>query len=143
MIPEEDYTIPLGIAEVKKVGKDCTIVAYSSMVLKALKAAEKLSQDGIDAEVIDLRTIKPLDKQTILNSVKKTGRLVIAHEAVQSFGVGSEIAAFVMEEAFDYLDAKILRVGAPDTPVPFSKHMEQAYMPNSENIIEAVKKILK
>ncbi len=143
MIPEEEYTIPLGVADIKRVGKDVSIVASSSMVFKALAAAEKLSQEGIDAEVIDLRTIKPLDKQTILDSVKKTGRMVIAHEAVKSFGVGSEIAAFVMEEAFDYLDAAIVRVGAPDTPVPFSKHMEQAYLPNSQNIIEAVKSILK
>jgi len=140
--PEEEYTIPLGKAEVKREGTDVTLVATSRMVYEALKAANDLSKNGISAEVVDPRTLVPLDKDTILNSVKKTGRLVIAHEAVKTGGFGAEIAAFVSEEAFDYLDAPIKRIGAPFTTVPFSAPLENFYLPNSDDIVKAVKDIL-
>ncbi len=141
-IPEEEYVVPLGKAAIKRYGKDATVVATSAMVWEALAAADKLMEEGIELEVVDLRTIAPLDKETILGSVEKTGRLVIAHEAVKSFGLGAEIAAFVLEEAFDYLDAPIVRVGAPGTPVPFSSPLEKAYLPNSAQIAAKVKEMM-
>ncbi len=142
-IPEEEYTIPLGKADIKRQGKDVTIVATSRMVFEALKAADELAQGGISAEIVDPRTISPLDKETILNSVKKTGRLDIAHEAVKAFGIGAEIAAVVQEEAFDYLDAPIKRVGAAFTPLPVSKPMEYICLPWAKDIVKAVKEIVK
>ncbi len=139
-IPEEDYLVPIGKADVKKPGKDVTVVATSRMVHQSLEAARTLSEEGIEVEVIDLRTISPLDKETIFQSVEKTSRLVVAHEAVKAFGVGAEIAAMVAEEMIDCLDAPILRVGAPFTPVPFN--LESFYLPNAEDVIKAVKKAL-
>ena len=140
-IPEEEYTIPLGKADVKRQGKDVTIVATGRMVFEAMKAADELAHDGISLEVVDPRTISPLDKETILNSVKKTGRLVIAHEAVRAFGIGAEIAAMVQEEAFDSLDAPIKRVGAAFTPLPVSKPMEDRCLPWAKDIVQAVRQI--
>jgi len=119
-IPEEEYLVPVGKADVKRSGKDVTVVATSRMVHESLKAAQILSKEGIDVEVIDLMTISPLDKETIFQSVEKTSKLVIAHEAVKAFGIGAEISALVCEEMIDCLDAPILRVGAPFTPVPFN-----------------------
>lgn len=142
-IPEEEYVIPLGQAHIKKEGDNVTVVATARMVHEALKAAEELAGEGIDVEVIDLRSIVPLDKDTLLASVRKTGRLVIAHEAVKDWGVGAEIAATVIEEAFDFLDAPIIRVGAAFVPVPFSKPMEQFCLPWADDIIKAVKKVMK
>jgi pyruvate dehydrogenase E1 component beta subunit len=142
-IPEEEYLIPLGQAEVKREGSDVTVVATARMVHEALKAADELAADGISVGVIDPRTITPLDKNTILDSVKKTGRLVVAHEAVKTYGIGAEIATTVVEEAFDYLDAPIKRVGAAFSPVPFSKPMEQFCLPWAEDIIKAVSEIAK
>jgi len=139
-IPEEDYLVPIGKADVKKPGKDVTVVATSRMVHQSLEAARTLSEEGIEVEVIDLRTISPLDKETIFQSVEKTSRLVVAHEAVKAFGIGAEIAAMVAEEMIDCLDAPILRVGAPFTPVPFN--LESFYLPNAEDVIKAVKKAL-
>jgi acetoin:2,6-dichlorophenolindophenol oxidoreductase subunit beta len=140
-VPEEDYTIPIGQAKIVKDGKDVTIVALGQMVHKALAAVETLENNGISPEIIDPRTISPLDKETIKLSVKKTGRLIIVHEAVKIGGVGAEIAAMVQEEVFDYLDAPIQRVAAPFTPVPYSKPLENYYLPNVEDIIHAVNKI--
>ncbi len=140
-VPDELYTVELGKADVKREGKDVTIVATSLMVHTALEAADKLKADGIDAEVVDLRSLLPLDKETVLESVKKTNSLVIAHEAVTFAGPGAEIAAMVAEEAIDFLDAPIKRVGAPFCPVPFSPPLEQFYIPDAGNIIEAVKSI--
>lgn len=140
-IPEEEYTLPLGKADIKREGKDVTVVAIGRMVYEAMIAAEKLATDGISVEIVDPRTISPLDMETILNSVKKTGRAVIAHEAVKIAGFGGEIAATIAEEAFDYLDAPVRRLGAPFTPVPFSKPLEKVYLPNNENIIRVVKEI--
>lgn len=139
-IPEEEYLVPIGKADVKRIGGDVTVVATSRMVHQSLEAAKVLSNEGIDVEVIDLRTINPLDKETIFKSVKKTSRLVIAHEAVKAFGIGAEIAAMVCEEMIDCLDAPVLRVGAPFVPVPFN--LEKFYLPNSEDVIKAVKKVM-
>jgi pyruvate dehydrogenase E1 component beta subunit len=141
-VPEEPYTIPLGVADIKREGKDVTVVATMAMVHKALEAAEDLAKEGIEVEVVDPRTLSPLDKETIINSVKKTHRLVIVHEAVKQAGPGAEIAATVAEEAFEYLDAPIKRVAAPFTPVPFSPVLESAYIPSKESIISAVKEVI-
>jgi len=141
-VPLGEYTVPIGIADVKRIGKDATIVASGLMVQRALSAALKLEMEGVNAEVVDLRTILPLDKETILRSVKKTSRLVVAHEAPKMGGVGGEIAALVAEEALEYLDAPIQRIGAPFSPVPFSRNLENAYVPSEEQIITAVKRTM-
>jgi len=139
-IPEEEYLVPIGQADVKRPGRDVTVVATSRMVHQSLEAAQTLAREGIEAEVIDLMTITPLDKETIFKSVQKTSRLVIAHEAVKAFGIGAEISAMVCEEMIDCLDAPILRVGAPYAPVPFNP--ERLYLPNAEDVIKAVEKVL-
>ena len=141
-VPEGEHLIPLGQADVKRVGTDVTIVTISQMVLKALRAAERLAADGIEAEVIDLRTLAPLDLETVLRSVRKTGRVVIAHEACRRGGFGGELAAQIQEEAFDFLDAPIRRVGALDVPIPYSKPMEEYVIPDEERIVAAVKRVL-
>ncbi|KJR49161.1 Acetoin dehydrogenase E1 component beta-subunit [Desulfosporosinus sp. I2] len=141
-VPEGEYTIPIGKADIKREGKDVTILAYSMMLHKALAAAETLALDGIDAEVIDPRTLIPFDKETLYKSIEKTGRLVIVHEAVKQGGFGGEIAAMVAEECFDSLDAPIKRVAAPFTPIPFASGLESAYIPDEAKIIDAVKSVL-
>jgi pyruvate dehydrogenase E1 component beta subunit len=141
-VPDGEYVIPLGQCDVKKAGDDITIVAVSRVVTEALAAAAKLEEHGVTADVIDPRTIQPLDLATIVNSVKKTGRLIIASDDVKCGGIGSEVAARIVEEAFDSLDAPILRVAAPDMPIPFSPTLEQAYMPNAQKIIEAAKRLI-
>ncbi len=141
-VPEEEYTIPLGQAEVKRKGEDITIVGISRQVGEALSAATKLEQSGISAEVIDVRTLQPLDLKTIVESVKRTSRLVIASDDVKTGGVGAEISASVSENAFGYLDAPIARIACPDTPIPFSPPLEQSYMPNADKIVETVKAIM-
>ena len=138
-VPEGEYTIPLGKADIKREGKDVTILAYSMMLHKALAAAETLALEGIEAEVIDPRTLVPFDKETLYKSIEKTGRLVIVHEAVKQGGFGGEIAAMVAEECFDFLDASIKRVAAPFAPIPFASNLEAAYIPDEAKIIEAVK----
>ena len=140
-VPNEFYYIPIGSAEVKKEGKDLTIVATQALVYDALEVSRDLEKNGISVEVIDPRTLKPLDKETILKSVKKTGKLIIADEDWISCGISSEISAIVCEEAIDYLDAPIIRVGPPDTPCPFSPPLEKAYIPGKEEIIKGIKKI--
>ena len=139
-IPEEEYLVPLGKAEVKKEGRDVTVIATSRMVHEAMEAAGTLSKEGTEIEVIDLRSISPLDKETIFRSVEKTTRLVVAHEAVKAFGVGAEISALVSEEMIDCLDGPILRVGAPFTPVPYN--LENAYLPRSIDVVKAVRRSL-
>lgn len=139
-IPEEEYLVPIGKADVRRAGGDVTIVTASRMVQQALNAAETLAGQGTDAEVIDLRSLTPLDKESIFKSVEKTSRLVIAHEAVKSFGMGAEIAAMVSEEMIDVLDAPVVRVGAPFSPVPFSQ--EGDYLPNESDIVRAVEKVM-
>ncbi|WP_027183183.1 alpha-ketoacid dehydrogenase subunit beta [Desulfovibrio inopinatus] len=140
-VPDESYSIELGKADVKREGSDVTIVAYSQMLYSALEAAEQLKADGINAEVVDPRCLLPLDKDTIIDSVKKTHKLVVAHEAVTFAGAGAEIAAIIADEAIEYIDAPIKRVGAPFCPVPFSPPLEQFYIPGAGQIIEAVKSI--
>ncbi len=138
-VPEESYAIEFGKADIKREGTDVTVVATSKMVHSALEAAEILAKDGISLEVVDPRTVQPLDTDTILASVKKTHALVIAHEAVGFAGPGAEIAAQVAEKAFDYLDAPITRVAAPFCPVPFSPPLEQAFIPGAQDIVKAVR----
>ena len=142
LVPEEDYTIPFGVADVKREGGDVTIVAYSMMVKKALEAAEILAEDGIEAEVVDPRTLVPFDIDTVVASVKKTHRLIVASEECGRAGVCAEIAFRVMEEAFDYLDAPIERVAAADVPVPFSPPMEEFIMPKVEDLVEAARRLV-
>jgi pyruvate dehydrogenase E1 component beta subunit len=137
-VPEQDYEIPFGQAEVKRQGKDVTVVATSLMVQRALQAAGKLAQKGIDVEVVDPRTLVPLDRTTIIDSVAKTGRLVVADECHKSCGVASEIAAIVAEEGFHHLKAPIRRVATPDVPIPFSRPMEAYIEPSEEKIVQAV-----
>ncbi|TET63976.1 alpha-ketoacid dehydrogenase subunit beta [Candidatus Bathyarchaeota archaeon] len=141
-VPEEEYMIPFGVADIKKKGSDVTIVATSYMVHKALEAARELEAESINVEVVDPRTLVPLDRQTIISSVKKTGRLVVVSEGCKTAGVTAEIAAIVAEEAVDYLDAPIKRVAEPDTPIPFSPTLEQYVIPNEKSIINAVKEII-
>jgi pyruvate/2-oxoglutarate/acetoin dehydrogenase E1 component len=141
-VPEGEYTIPLGVADVKRKGDDVTIVGVSRCVNESLSAAKKLEEKGVSAEVIDIRTLQPLDLQTILDSVKRTARLVIVSDDVKTGGVGAEISATVTENAFDYLDAPVMRVACPDTPIPFSPPLEQLYMPNADKIIQAVGQIV-
>lgn len=136
---DPDFTIPLGKAKVVREGKDVTIVTYSKMVHESLKAAEILAKDGIDVEVVDLRSIKPMDTETILNSVKKTSRLAAVQEVWLTCSVASEVAAIVAENAIEYLDAPIVRVGALDTPSPFAPVMEQFVLPNPEKIVKAIR----
>jgi len=140
-VPEEEYLIPIGKADFKREGKDVTIVATSRMVLQALRAAETLAQDGIEAEVVDPRTLVPLDEDAILRSVKKTGRLVIAHEACKRSGYGAEIAALVCEKAFYDLDAPIKRIAAMNTPVPFAPKLESYVTPDEKTIIKGVREL--
>ena len=141
-VPEdEDFTIQLGVAEVKREGSDATIVARSLMVPAALKAAEELEKDGISCEVIDPRTIRPLDIDTIVTSVKKTNRLVIAEESHPFCGVAAEISAEVNERAFDFLDAPVKRVSGVDVPMPYAKNLEQLAIPGAEQIIAAVREV--
>ena len=142
MIPNEDYTVPFGVADVKREGKDVTIVATLYMVHKALASAEQLNREGISVEVLDPRTLVPLDKTAIVKSVRKTGRLVIVSEDCKTAGVSAEIASIVAEEALDYLDAPIKRVAEPDTPIPFSPPMEQFVIPNENSIVQAVRSIV-
>lgn len=141
-VPEEDYAIPIGLADIKRPGSDVTVVTWSKMLGVAFKAAAELAKDGIEIEIVDLRTLVPLDKDTILKSVKKTGRLVVLHEATRTGGFGGEIAALVAEEAFGDLKAPIKRVAPPDIPVPFSPPLEQFYIPNESQLIQAVKGIM-
>lgn len=137
-VPEDEYLIPLGKADIKRSGKDVTIIAYSRQVQFALEAAKQLEQKGIDAEVLDLRSLVPLDWEAIESSVKKTHRVVVVHEAVKRSGYGGEIAAQIMEGAFDYLDAPVKRVAAKNVVPPFSPPLEDAFFPGVNDIVEGV-----
>jgi pyruvate dehydrogenase E1 component beta subunit len=141
-VPEELYEIPLGQAHVVRPGTNFTIVAIGRMVAESLVAAERLASDGIDVEVIDPRTLQPFDSETVVNSVKKTHRALVAHEAVRFGGIGAEFAAQIQEEAFDYLDAPVGRVGAPFSPVPFSPPLEKLYLPNADTIVAEVRRLV-
>jgi pyruvate/2-oxoglutarate/acetoin dehydrogenase E1 component len=141
-VPEEEYLIPFGQADIKRVGSDVTVVATSRMVHRALEAANRLAAEGISVEVVDPRTLNPLDEDTILASVRKTQRLVIAYEAYERGGIGAEIAALVANKALDYLDAPIERVASLNTPMPFSPKLENYVVPNEERIMAGIKRVL-
>jgi len=141
-VPEEEYTIPFGVAEVKRKGSDITVVATMYMVHKARNAASELEKEGLSVEVVDPRTLTPLDKKAIVDSVKKTGRLVIVSEDCKTGGVSAEISSVVAEEAIDYLDSPIKRVTGADTPIPFSPPLEQYVIPDEKAIIKAIKEVV-
>jgi len=141
-VPEGEYLIPLGVAEIKRKGKDVTIVSFGKIIKEAYKAADTLAVEGIDCEIIDLRTVRPMDHKTILDSVKKTNRLVILEEAWPFGNVATEITYMVQDQAFDYLDAPIVKINTADTPAPFSPVLLEQWLPNSEDVIKAVKKVL-
>ena len=141
-IPEGEYLIPIGVADIKKAGTDVTIVSFGKMMKIALKAAEELAQDNISAEVIDLRSVRPIDYATVINSVKKTNRLVIVEESWPLASLASEIGFKVQREAFDYLDAPIKRVMGGDVPLPYAPTLIEAYLPNPERVIKAVKEVM-
>jgi acetoin:2,6-dichlorophenolindophenol oxidoreductase subunit beta len=141
-VPEEIYEIPLGQAATLKQGRDATVIAVGRMVPEAMIAAGELAKDGTEVEVIDLRTVQPLDSATILESIRRTNRALVVHEAVTFGGIGAEIAAQIQEEAFDYLDAPVLRLGAPFAPVPFSPVLERAYIPDAARIATGVGRLL-
>jgi acetoin:2,6-dichlorophenolindophenol oxidoreductase subunit beta len=137
-VPEDDYIVPIGQADVKRSGDDITLVTYSYMTLKCLEAAEALQDEGIRVEVVDLRTLTPLDKETILQSVEKTGRAIVVHEAVKRGGVGGDIAAMIMEEAYDDLDAPVMRIAGKNTTIPYNLELEKVCVPSVADIVEGV-----
>ena len=141
-VPEGEYTIPIGVAEVKREGTDVTIVSFGKIIKEAYKAADELAKEGISCEIIDLRTIRPLDKETILKSVKKTNRLVVVEEAWPFGNISTEITYIVQSEAFDYLDAPVVKVNTADTPAPYSPELFKEWLPNSDEVVKAVKKVL-
>jgi pyruvate dehydrogenase E1 component beta subunit len=143
VVPEEEYTIPFGVAAVKREGADVTVIATSLMVARALESAEELAKEGISCEIIDPRTIKPLDMETILDSVKKTQRAVVIHEACLTGGVGADIGMRIMEQAFSYLRAPVKRIASWDTPQPFSIVLEQAVIPQSSRIIAEIRALVR
>jgi pyruvate/2-oxoglutarate/acetoin dehydrogenase E1 component len=144
MVPEEAYVVPLGQAELKRPGQHLTVVAASILTLRALEAAQQLAEEGIEVEVIDLRTLKPYDEETIVESVKRTGRLLIAHEVPLIGGFGAEIAAMVAQsDAFAYLEAPVVRLGGADVPIPYNRALERAAVPQVEDIVEAVRRLVR
>jgi 2-oxoisovalerate dehydrogenase E1 component beta subunit len=142
-VPEEDYVVPIGKAAIRRSGTDLTIVTYGAMVWTALEAAEILARDGVSAEVLDLRTLLPLDEEAVLASVRQTGKCLVLHEDTRTGGLGAEIAATLSEKAFEWLDGPILRVTAPDTPVPYSPPLEEAFLPNVNTLLAAARKLVR
>lgn len=140
-VPQDDYIVPIGKADVKRPGRDITVITYHVGVQWASEAAEILAKEGVQVEVVDLRTLLPLDKETILNSVKKTGKVLILHEATLTGGIGGEIAALISEHAFQYLDAPIMRVASLDTPVPYAPTLEDYFLPNAKKVLEVLRKL--
>lgn len=141
-VPDEDYTLPIGKAEVKRQGDDLTVLTYGLMLHYSLEAAQIMEKEGVSVEVVDLRTLQPLDKETLIASAKKTGKVLIVHEDNKTGGIGGELAAIIAEEAFPYLDGPIMRVAAPDVPaMPFSPPMEEFFMPNPKKIATALRKL--
>jgi 2-oxoisovalerate dehydrogenase E1 component beta subunit len=138
-VPQEEYEVPIGVADVKRQGGDITLITYGAMVREALAAAEELAQEGVDVEVVDLRSLKPFDRETALASACKTGKIAIAHEAYRTCGLGGELAALISENAFEWLDAPLVRITAPDTPVPYSPPLEDAFRPNAAKIADALR----
>lgn len=140
-VPEEDYSIPLGLAEVKRPGKDVSLISYSRMLTLCINAADQLAGEGIDAEVVDVRTLRPLDDETILNSIKKTHKAIIVEEDWKSVGMGAEIATRIADKAFDYLDAPVMRIAMAEVPMPYSKPLEQMALPSVDQIVAAARQI--
>jgi 2-oxoisovalerate dehydrogenase E1 component beta subunit len=143
VLPEGEIVVPIGKADVKRTGQDISVITYGAMVHVALEAAEVLAKEGIDLEVVDLRSLMPFDKETIYESVKKTSKAIVLHEDNKTGGVGAEIAARLSEDCFDHLDGPILRIAAPDTPVPFSTPLEEYFLPNAGDVVAAAKKLAK
>jgi pyruvate dehydrogenase E1 component beta subunit len=142
-VPDGDYTTPIGKSNVLREGKDVTLVTYSKMVPYSIKAAEQLAKEGIDVEIIDLRSLRPLDMGPVIESFKHTNRAVIAEEGWKSFGVGAEVAARIYQDAFDYVDAPIQRVAQKEVPLPYNRDLEQLALPQVEDIIQAVKEVMR
>jgi len=141
-VPEGDEIVPIGLAAVRREGDDVTVVTYGAMVTPSLEAADRLAKEGVEAEVIDLRTLQPFDRKTLFASVEKTNRVVIVHEDVKTLGIGAELSAVLMEEKFDLLDAPVLRVTYPDTHPPFSHVLEQANLPNADKVVDAIRRVV-
>jgi 2-oxoisovalerate dehydrogenase E1 component beta subunit len=142
-LPTEDFIVPIGEAEVKRRGRDLSVITYGAMVHVALEAAEALEPEGIDVEVVDLRTLSPLDTHTIKDSVQKTSKVIVLHEDTKTGGIGGEIAALLAEECFSSLDAPIIRIAAPDTPVPYSPPLEEFFLPNVTDVLTAARKLVR
>lgn len=140
-IPDEDYIVPLGQARVVREGKHISVITYGAMLYVALDAAEQLASEGIELEVVDLRTLYPIDEQTVLNSARKTSKIILLHEDTQTLGVGAELAALIAERAFDFLDGPLIRVTSPDSPVPYSPPLEEAFLPSTGKLVEAARKL--
>jgi len=141
-VPDGEVLIPIGKSKVQRVGKDVTIVTYSKMLETSMKAADQLAQEGIEAEIVDLRTLRPLDMEPVIASFKKTNRAVVVEEGWRSFGIGAEVASRIYEEAFDYLDAPIKRVAQKEVPLPYNRMLEQFALPQVEDVIRAVKEVV-
>jgi pyruvate dehydrogenase E1 component beta subunit len=141
-VPEEEYIIPIGVGDIKREGEHVTLVAWNKMTHVALEAADILAQEGIEAEVIDPRTLKPLDEQMLITSVEKTNRCIVVEEGWPYASVGAEIAARINEKAFDYLDAPVIRINSEDVPMPYAHNLEEAVRPNAEKVVQAAKKVL-
>jgi len=141
-VPDGDYTIPIGKSKIQRPGKDVTIVTYSKMLEVSMRAAEQLSKDGIEVEIVDLRSLRPLDMEPVLESFKRTNRAVVVEEGWLSYGVGSEVTSRIYEQAFDYVDAPVRRVAQKETPLPYNRTLEQMALPQVEDVIQAVKEVL-
>lgn len=141
VLPSEDYIVPLGKAAIRRPGNDMSVITYGAMVHLALEAAQQVAAEGIDIEVVDLRSLMPLDKDTIYGSVRKTGKAIMVHEDNKTGGIGAELAALLVEDCFDSLDGPILRIAAPDTPVPFSTPLEEFFLPKTSDIVAAARKL--
>ncbi len=142
-IPDDDYIVPLGQARIAREGKHLSVITYGAMLYVALDAAKMLADEGLELEIIDLRTLAPLDEETILNSVKKTNKIILLHEDTRTLGMGAELAATVAEKAFDFLDGPLVRVTAPDSPVPYSPPLEEAYLPSVNRLVDEARKLAK
>ena len=140
-LPAEDFVVPIGKAQLRREGEDLSIITWGAMVYKALEAAEELAKDGIDVEVLDLRTILPVDEEAILATAKKTSKVIVLHEATLTGGPGGEVVARIAEKAFDFLDGPIVRIAPPDTPVPYSPPLEEAFLPQVKDIVARAKKL--
>ena len=141
-LPREEYVVPIGRADIKRQGEDLSIITYGAMVYNALEAASTLAQEGISTEVVDLRTLLPLDKERVLESVKKTSKVILLHEDTRTGGIAGELAAIISEEAFEYLDGPIMRITAPDTPVPYSTPLEDFFLPKTSDVVRVARQLV-